>query len=1025
VTWTREWIGGAAVMTIATNGTLHLIGPADKGLAGTLNNLGRVVWSDGGNIAMGGGTLNNLPGGLFEAQNDCVVYYHSGACAINNAGWMRKSAGNGTTPIGVTFNNTGTVEAQTGIIGLTVASTLGPGSTFLGAGTNLLASGVITLDGAIHSENLQLGGATAVGTGTVSGVLTWTSGWVGGGAVMTIATNGTLNIIGPTDKGLDTTLRNRGRVVWSGAGNLYLATARIENQAGATFEAWNDQALVYHSSSPVFSNAGLFRKIGSLGTTSIQSIPFDNTGTVDVQSGSLLFVSPYTQTGGRLNVGLNSLTNFGRLLFTGTAPLTGMLGANLNGGYRPRAGDAFAVVSYPARSGAFIGLDLPPLAAWQTNDTLYGATAVTLTVLNARPVLAPILDTNLDEETILNLQALADDPDPGQALTYSLPQAPAGARLDPATGAFSWTPTEAQGPSTNTITLQVTDNGMPPLTNSRTFTALVREVNRPPQWTAPPSLVVDELVLLQVPNLATDPDLPTNTLSFTLLSGPAGATVDPHSGRLAWTPTEVQGPGIHTLNIKVIDDGKPALSITNSLIVTVREVNTAPSLTVPGAQMIDELTTLLVTNRVVDADLPTNTLTFSLVSAPAGVQLDPATGVITWTPTEAQGPTNATIQVRVSDNGSPPMSDTRSFTVTVREVNAAPSLIVPGPQTIDELTSLAVTNLAADADLPTNTLTFSLVSAPAGVQLDPATGVITWTPTEAQGPTNATIQVRVTDNGTPARSDTQQFTVAVREVNTPPSLTVPGPQTIDELTTLVIATTAVDADLPNNTLTFSLASASANVQLDAMSGVITWTPTEAQGPTNATIRVRVTDNGTPARSDTQQFTVAVREVNSPPVLAPIPDQVVFEGFSLAFTNAVADPDLPTNTLTFTLVAAPAGLAMDPARGIITWDPSPTQIPSTNQITVRVTDGGVPLGLDEKTFSVAALPVPSLRLASVGDAVRIGWPEPAPGFVLQRTAALRAPIDWQEVTNAVTRTGDECLVTIPMMPGPQYFRLRRP
>ena len=39
--------------------------------------------------------------------------------------------------------------------------------------------------------------------------------------------------------------------------------------------------------------------------------------------------------------------------------------------------------------------------------------------------------------------------------------APAGAAINAATGAFSWTPTEAQGPGVFPITIRATDNGTP------------------------------------------------------------------------------------------------------------------------------------------------------------------------------------------------------------------------------------------------------------------------------------------------------------------------------------------------------------------------------------------------------------------------------------------------------------------------------------------------------------------------------------------------------------------------------------
>src|SRR5207248_794570 len=209
--------------------------------------------------------------------------------------------------------------------------------------------------------------------------------------------------------------------------------------------------------------------------------------------------------------------------------------------------------------------------------------------------------------------------------------------------------------------------------------------------------------------------------------------------------------------------------------------NSAPVLTVPASQTINELSALVVTNTVSDADLPANTLTFGLVSAPTGVLLDANTGVLSWTPTEAQGPSTNLITLKVSDNGAPPLSATNSFTVVVREVNSAPVLTVPADQTINELSTVVVTNTASDADLPANTLSFGLVSAPTGLLLDANPTVLTSDLTEAQGPSTNLITLKVSDNGAPPLSATNSFMVVVREVNSAPVLTVPANQTIDEL----------------------------------------------------------------------------------------------------------------------------------------------------------------------------------------------------------------------------------------------------
>src|SRR5207247_4058525 len=101
-------------------------------------------------------------------------------------------------------------------------------------------------------------------------------------------------------------------------------------------------------------------------------------------------------------------------------------------------------------------------------------------------------------------------------------------------------------------------------------------------------------------------------------------------------------------------------------------------------QALNPLTTIYAYTSPSDSDIPTNSLTFSLISPPAGMTINPNTGAIAWTPTEAQGPSTNTITVVVTDNGSPNLNDTKSFTVTVSEVNSDPVLTVPTNQAIKQ-----------------------------------------------------------------------------------------------------------------------------------------------------------------------------------------------------------------------------------------------------------------------------------------------------------------------------------------------------
>jgi hypothetical protein len=353
-----------------------------------------------------------------------------------------------------------------------------------------------------------------------------------------------------------------------------------------------------------------------------------------------------------------------------------------------------------------------------------------------------------------------------------------------------------------------------------------------------------------------------------------------------------------------------------------------------------------------DADVP-SVLSFSLdPGAPEGASVDPATGVFTWIPSEVQGPGTYPITVRVTDNSEPPLSDARTFTVTVQETNAPPVLTV-ADQAVDEMTELVYRPDVADPDLPANTLQFELLGGPGGAVIDPATGEVRWSPGEAEGPGAFAFMVKVTDDGTPALSATQSFTVSVREVNRAPQLGPLSDSVLDEGTTVGFTAQATDPDLPANALTFSLASgAPEGAQINPTTGAFAWTPSEAQGPGTYPITVRVTDNGTPPLTDTETITITVNEVNAAPVLAAIGNKSVDEGSALNFTVSASDPnDTPANAVTLSISGLPDGAGFDPATGAFSWTPTEAQGPGSYPVTFTATDDGIPPLADTETMTL--------------------------------------------------------------------------
>ncbi|MGI9529405.1 MAG: Ig-like domain-containing protein, partial [Acidimicrobiia bacterium] len=515
---------------------------------------------------------------------------------------------------------------------------------------------------------------------------------------------------------------------------------------------------------------------------------------------------------------------------------------------------------------------------------------ISLEASNAAPTLDPIGAQSVLEGSTLSFTATASDPDNGDTVAFSLASGPpAGASIS-SNGDFSWTPTEAQGPGTYTFSVVATDDGTPVQSDSESITVTVDEVNSAPVLAHIADASVNERQQLTVTASATDTDEPDNDLVFSVGgSVPSGVTMTP-DGVLRWTPTEAQGPGVYTFNVVVTDDGTPTRSDAQAITVTVREVNTAPVIVNPGNQSSAVGATLHIDVVGSDIDIPSNTLTYAATGLPAGLAINPSSGVISGT--VASGAVSGaphTVTVTVRDNGTPSRTDTATFSWAISANNHPPVLAPPGSRSIDEQTQLTLTMSATDPDT-TDSLVFSVGgSVPSGVTMTPG-GVLRWTPTEAQGPGAYTFDVVVTDDGTPPRSDTQAITLTVREVNTAPAIINPGNQSSAVGATLHVPLSASDTDIPSNTLTYAATGLPAGLVINPSSGVISGTvAASAVSGAPHTVTVTVRDNGSPSRTDTATFSWAISTNNQPPVGGSLHVETL-EDTPVKFSMPVSDPD---------------------------------------------------------------------------------------------------------------------------------------
>jgi hypothetical protein len=102
----------------------------------------------------------------------------------------------------------------------------------------------------------------------------------------------------------------------------------------------------------------------------------------------------------------------------------------------------------------------------------------------------------------------------------------------------------------------------------------------------------------------------------------------------------------------------------------------------------------------------------------------------------------------------------KTFQVTVREVNVPPLFPPIESRWVHAGTTLVVTNVATDPDIPANAVMFgAAMPLPSGASVEPTSGVLTWHVPDSSIETTNVIAIRVTDNGSPSLSVTNTFVV--------------------------------------------------------------------------------------------------------------------------------------------------------------------------------------------------------------------------------------------------------------------------
>lgn len=168
----------------------------------------------------------------------------------------------------------------------------------------------------------------------------------------------------------------------------------------------------------------------------------------------------------------------------------------------------------------------------------------------------------------------------------------------------------------------------------------------------------------------------------------------------------------------------------------------------------------VVNESIIATDADGDALTYSATGLPEGLAIAPSTGRVTGT--VAEQPLGAkTVTVTVTDGRGG--TDTKSFTWTVTNAqgNAAPVITPVANRTLTA--GQQVTDLQIEATDPDTPLSYAANGLPPGLNIDPATGLITGTAPTLVVNQDYTVTVFVTDSKN--ASSSVSFTISVIAIN--------------------------------------------------------------------------------------------------------------------------------------------------------------------------------------------------------------------------------------------------------------------
>ena len=486
---------------------------------------------------------------------------------------------------------------------------------------------------------------------------------------------------------------------------------------------------------------------------------------------------------------------------------------------------------------------------------------------------------------------------------------PDGLSLNGTTGVISGNPSKT---GVFTFTVQVTDSAAQPQSATQQLSIAVAD----PLAISTPATLPQEAVRTEPFSLTLNAVGGIQPYTWSLIAGslPAGLSLD-SAGTISGTPTTT---GKVTFTVQAESAGPPVQTVSKAVTLTVVD---AP---VVATSALDDGTIGTAYSQKLTASFGTGPYKWSVVPGqgilPPGLTLDPTTGVISGTPQLAG---TSAFTVEATDSTVPSQSATQHLSITVARPLSISTVGMP-----DGVVGAPYSQtLAASGGTGPYTWSVATGALPAGLSLDPTTGVISGTPSKAAA---STFTVTVTDSGHPTRTATQ-------------------PSTQPVTLTVVASLLGTTSNLPQGAVGQAY---SAQLTASGGTGPYVWLLTGTP-PKGLTVSASGLISGTPEVPGSYPFSVQITDSSSPPLTVTETETITVAGSLQITTASLSDPQVGVAytaqltasggtapyTWSITHGTLPAGLRLDPVTGVVSGTAQSTA--AADSVTFSVTDTGPP------------------------------------------------------------------------------------